>query len=206
MLNIVTAYLREAAPFIAHFDLLCAQHNESGHKSGQVYTAAGIRLGVSGAGAANCQRLVTRMLRHHHRTEPPDCWINFGIGGGTYPIGTLVGALTVKNVATGAVWQLATPNASALPVHATLHTLAAASCDYRDAVMFDLEAAGMVAALAAVAPTRQYVVKLITDNPTAPVHQLRRATIHHLLQTHTDAIIAALTALYSDANQSSPTL
>jgi len=192
VLNIITAYKSEATPIIDALNL----SPFSGNGQFPLYTRPGIRLGISGMGCHNAQRLVRYLQDSPGCKIETETWINFGIAGSAdWEPGELVLAESVIDQSSGEKWILKHVVALNLP-RACLCTVKSPQNDYDNNRVYDMEAAGIVSLLSDSKCCHSLVIlKLISDGPENPVGKLTQNAIRKLIQTKKDDIIAAIQSI-----------
>jgi len=192
VLNIITAFEAEAVPFIEGFSL----RHESISSQHSIFTGAEIRLGVSGMGYKNSYGMTNYFLSKSG--SAPTNWLNFGIAGSAgSEIGDLVLAQTVTHQTSNRTWNLDDHNQIAL-ARINVCSVVAPQKIFPDNDVYDMEAAGMVSALAEHKMLNNvFVVKLISDGPDNPVNNLSKKNIRHLIQSAKSDILEVVQQIYS---------
>ena len=126
--------------------------------------------------------------------------VNIGIAGGLFNLGETLVASRVKDEASGAQWYPHLPHARAFRnTHsAALCTVDAPSTDYREGILFDMEAAGIFAAATRYLSTGQiHSIKVVSDNPDNPLHSINKHTVSQIICDALPAIMPLLNALHT---------
>lgn len=124
--------------------------------------------------------------------------VNIGIAGGRFAYGQSVIAHHVCDEASGAQWYPHLPCAAVFRemASASINTLDAPSTQYRNGVLFDMEAAGIFSAASTYLSTSQiHSVKVVSDNPENGVQAINKAVVNTLLQEAMHKIIPLLDVL-----------
>jgi nucleoside phosphorylase len=168
---VVTALAAEARPFLDQFQFK-AEHTQ-GYRS---YANDDYLLLQTGMGKLKAAAAVAALLQAN-----PDVHgvVNVGIAGGDHPLGTLLLAHQVIDVASQSQWFPHLPDPRrmdhairTLPT-AAVHSVDQPCDDYRKGVVFDMEASGVFSAATRYLSTSQiHCIKVISDNPDTSVDTL----------------------------------
>lgn len=175
-LCVVTALAAEARPFLNHLQFK-AEHAR-GYRS---YANDDYLLLQTGMGKLKASAAVAALLQAN-----PDVHavVNVGIAGGDQPLGTLLLAHQVRDVASQLQWfphlpdpRRMDPKLRRLPTSA-VHSVDQPCDDYEKGVVFDMEASGVFSAATRYLSTSQiHCIKLISDNPDTPVDTLTTGAV-----------------------------
>jgi len=189
MIHIVTALPCEAKPLIRHYELNGRQR-ENGFR---IYENGHLRLIIAGVGqcaaAAACAYLQGADPHTKHS------WLNLGIAGhGRLEIGTAVLAHKISDAA-GTAWY------PPLPFNPPCETVELISVDrpetdYPGKAAYDMEATGFYATAGRFnSHELVQVLKVISDNPANPAHQVTAEQTEALICARLDSIDALLKQL-----------
>ncbi len=186
MLNIITAHLGEASPFICSYGL-----SSRVAKCGLKYYANDhIRLLVSGQGSENCLISINR-FNQAIGVCPQDLWLNFGVAGSSqFAIsemvqGKQIDAPGMDTIKLCSILDLGVP-------WSRICSAQRIETEYADQGVFDMEAATIAVALGKFGRLEQLtVVKLISDGPSRGVPELRPALLKQLIGDATKNVIEA---------------
>jgi len=165
---IVTALPPESRPFIDEFKL---RHLDA--RGLRLYGNDDYLLLQTGVGKLKAAAATAALL--HSRPEI-HAIINTGIAGGTADTGSILLGHHVVDTATGAQWfpHLAPHRITSHLKSAAIHTMDKPCTEYRDGVVYDMEAAAIFSAASAYLTTdRMHCVKVVSDNPQEPVASLQ---------------------------------
>ena len=176
MICVVVALPSEARPLIREFGL-----ERVGEGRPAVWRGPDVLLCVSGIGRIAADSAVRRLAADW---DPPgSAWLNVGIGGHR-----IVLAREVADATSGRVRPLR-PIAPAPCATATVTTVDRPELDYPDETVYEMEAAGFCSAAAGLASLKRIqVVKVISDNPTAPPDGLTAERVEELITGRIDTV------------------
>lgn len=189
MINLLVALPTEAKPLSQHLGLKRCQPDGAF----PIYRGGNIQLVLSGPGSENA----TKACHFLHNTGPDaDYWINIGIAGHpSAEISQLFQANRVIDDETGAAWNLPTHPILQLP-QANLITVNEPVEDYPENALYDMEAAGMIAALAADDRLEHTIVlKIVSDNHNNSTTQISGRLVKSLINNHLNTIDNLLNAI-----------
>lgn len=184
MVNIICALSHEARPLIAHFRL--KQNGLPGLYAS--YHNAGISLTVTGPGRMAAAAGTSFAGGHYHKQED-GVWLNLGIAGHRdLPVGTPVLADRITDAIDNRTWRPCfrfPSRLAALP----LTTVDQPMTDYRENVMYDMEAAGFYRSASQFAATdRIHCLKIISDNAVSPVEKISKQIVLELISRNLPVI------------------
>ncbi|MFK7855772.1 MAG: hypothetical protein AB8B79_16730 [Granulosicoccus sp.] len=165
---IVTALPAESRPFIDEFKL---KHLDA--RGLRLYGNDDYLLLQTGVGKLKAAAATAALL--HSRPEV-QAIVNAGIAGGTADTGSIILGHHVVDTATGAQWfpHLAPQRVTSHLQSAAIHTVDKPCTEYRDGVVYDMEAAAIFSAASTYLTTdRMHCVKVVSDNPQEPVVSLQ---------------------------------
>ena len=184
MLNLLVALPAEAKPLTQHLRLQRQQPDGDF----PLYQRDAIRLLLTGPGREAAYR-ATLYLHAMTDTNEAPFWVNIGIAG--HPNAGIGDALLIHSIrdqATGHKWSLPAVSALQLPL-ADLITVNEPAHEYPENAVFDMEAAGMVAALSLHQQLdRAVVLKIISDNNSHPTSKINGRLVKSLLQNQLTTI------------------
>ena len=193
MLNLLVALPAEAKPLIRHLKLQRQQPDGDF----PLYQRDAIQLLLTGPGKEAAYK-ATRYLHAIADTNDALFWVNIGIAG--HPNAAIGDALLmhcIHDQATGRVWSLPTVPNLPLP-QADLITVNEPADEYPENAVFDMEAAGMMAALSLYQQLdRAVVLKVISDNNSHPTSKINGRLVKSLLQNQLSTIDNLLHAIGS---------
>lgn len=175
-LNLVVALPAEAKAI----NQMLGLHRVQPDQGAPLYAGNEIALVMTGPGMDAMQAGVRYL--HGRNTAKHAAWMNIGIGGhAELPLGRVVIASRVNDAQHQRSWELL-----ALPCpECTLgqvQTVSAAVTDYPDLQVYDMEAAGFVAAALEFVPLAQIqVVKIISDNRSNPTRAINAKMVKNLI-------------------------
>ncbi len=197
MVNVVVALVAEAKPLIAHFDL------ERIDRSGPFATFVGdhLQLVVSGLGR-DAAAAATGYLFHFGNCLIDQGWLNVGVAGhGSEPLGRAFMAHKIVAPATDQRWYPPQVFAAPCPT-AEVHTVSKLERDYPQPVLYEMEAAGFVAAATRFATSELVqVIKIVSDNRSKRVDSVKLADVARHVRGQLDVIDATVSALRAIATE-----
>lgn len=143
-------------------------------------------------------------------TRPDICAvINVGVVGAMQPLGTVLMAHQIVDTASGAKWYPHLPpqrSVDHLPT-ASVRTLDKPSNDYQTDTLFDMEAAGIISAATTYLSTDAIQsIKVVSDNPSAPLQAVDPAKATQLMQASVTSVLKLADWYLDAANHSDQTL
>ncbi len=186
MLNIVVAHKAEASGVIEGLSLDPLKAQKS------IYEGGDIRLCLSGQGYENSRRATVHLRDSfgHSGQSQNSRWLNFGIAGTrSRSVGSIVLGKSVQYQHSGQHWLLPDSNINEMEKF-KIHTVVKPESNYQDEILYDMEAAGICAALSpAIQVKNTIIIKVISDNALNPLEKLNNNQIKTLLNNTTDSII-----------------
>ncbi len=177
---IISAYRSEAEAFLNFSDFVADQ---SIHEF-QVFRTERVILGISGEGKKQAERLTDLFISRYVHSEGVESslWFNFGVAGsGSHQTGSLVYAHQVIDAETRNQWKLPYRK-TGNDLAATLKTVDKPSQEYKEGVIYDMEASGILSVLSRHSLIHQVlIVKLISDGPEHPLNYVHQSDILKLL-------------------------
>jgi nucleoside phosphorylase len=182
--NLVVALPAEAKPLISHFRLKRQQPDGEF----PIYSAGDMALVLSGVGK-HAAAMATEYLFQHRKGSAQTLWLNIGIAGhASRPIGEAIMVKRVVDGETNKEWVLSFGFAPACEIE-DLVTLEQPKFDYQHPEAVDMEAAGMIGALAHLAPeAKAYCLKIISDNQDNPAHGISGPMVTRLINDQISTI------------------
>jgi adenosylhomocysteine nucleosidase len=180
---IITALPAEARPFIDSFKL---RHLEA--RGLRLYGNDRFLLLQTGVGKLKAAAATAALLQSRPEIG---AIINTGIAGGTGAKGTAVLGHHIVDTASGAQWfpHLPPRRITAPLTSAAVHTVDVPCTDYREDVIFDMEAAAVFSAASAYLSTdAMHCIKVISDNEAHSVNSINTDHVVELMQNATPAI------------------
>lgn len=174
---IITALSAESRPFIDAFKL---RHLEV--RGLRIYARDQYLLLQTGMGKLKAAAATAALL--HSRPEIRAI-INVGIAGGTSAKGTAMIGHHVLDTTSGAQWfpHLPPQRITAPLATCAVHTVDAPCADYRDGVIFDMEAAAVFSAASTYLSTdAMHCVKVISDNANHSIEAIKTDHVVELMQ------------------------
>ncbi|MCB1857806.1 MAG: hypothetical protein KDI63_06015 [Gammaproteobacteria bacterium] len=184
LLHILVALPAEARPLIRHFHLQRANPPSPY----PLYLRNNLSLVVTGAGAQACED-ATRWLLFRTLHSKPRLMLNLGIAGHPHrPIGEALLAATVEDTGNIQSWRLHQPIATPWASE-RLITRPEPERNYREAALFDMEAAGFCRAATALANGSNLIcLKVVSDNRQQPVERIDGKMVSRLIEKHLPGI------------------
>lgn len=195
--NLLVAMPSEARPVIDHRGL----SEVRGTAPFSLYRGDGLRLIVSGTGKEAAAAAAGYLFRASD-SERDQGWLNLGIGGHpTLPLGSIAMAHKVVDEAGGRCWY--PPRVHEVPCPPVeVHTVSRVEHHFRAPVLYEMEAAGFLAACTRFATAEQaQVVKIVSDNDASPSVDITRERIGEWIAAQLpviDTVIASLHGVAAD--------
>lgn len=177
---LVVALPAEARPIIRRFGLqrLQAPHPFPIHAGGDI---ALILSGVGKTRAARATALLARLNEH-----PAPLWINFGIAGHhSLPLGQAATARQITDVEQARTWTVEPVAFDDIPV-VECRTVESPVSRYPDNAIYDMEAAGVAAALPPGHALR--ILKIVSDNAASSTQRINARFVRELCEARLDAL------------------
>ncbi|MCU7922571.1 MAG: hypothetical protein KZQ88_07710 [Candidatus Thiodiazotropha sp. (ex Dulcina madagascariensis)] len=177
-INLIVALPAEAKPLIKALGLVRHQPVESL----PLYTGTGIRLAVTGTGAAAASLGVDYLYSMIPRGHPVQ-WLNVGVcGHGSLAVGEPLLADRVIDQRSGRCWSLQ----SRRPLAACtgpLTCVRTAQSDYQSQMAYDMESAGFIASVSSLdAVESASIMKIVSDNPDHSTQGINAKLVQDLVQ------------------------
>ena len=188
MINLLVALPAEAKPLNQHLGLKRIQPDGDL----PIYRKGNTQLVLCGVGRARAAR-ASQYLCSGSTT---DYWINIGIAGHpSAAVGELFQVNQVSEKVTGNEWELPYSLISP-PTLSRLITVDEPAENYPENALYDMEASGLVAVLAAQNQLeRTTILKIVSDNLSNPTTQISGRQIKSLISIHLDTIDRVLHAI-----------
>lgn len=176
----VIAMRVEAAPLIEAFDMKILENKSLFPIYANKQT--GHALVISGIGAIKAAAAAT-FLKSQLNVKNYSAWINFGIAGFfKEPVGDIYQAVKVISRAEGAAFFPGLRLSKLLPA-ATVLTVGKPEDEYKEQVLYDMEAAGFCE----IAPSFScneltYVIKIVSDTPKTSSSLITKDLVYKLVQ------------------------
>lgn len=180
---IVTALPAESRPFIDEFKL---RHLDT--RGLRLYGNDECLLLQTGVGKLKAASAAAALL--HSRPEI-QAIINTGIAGGTADTGSTILGHQIVDQATGAQWfpHLPPRRVTTQLESAAVHTVDKPCTDYRDGVVFDMEAAAIFSAASTYLSTDSiHCIKVVSDNQREPAGILQTDRVINFMQNAVSAV------------------
>ncbi len=184
MLRFVVALAAEARPLAARFRL----QRIAAHRAFPVFGRGRILLVVSGVGKVAAAAAVS-YLHRAAGDEGPAAWINAGIAGHRRrPAGEAVVAHTIRDLASGQRWHLATLSPPICPGDEVL-TVDRPETAFRRPGAYEMEASGFYpAARRSAAGGPVHCLKVVSDGPGSDLGTLTARRVSGLIEGQLDAV------------------
>ncbi|MFK7993173.1 MAG: hypothetical protein AB8B87_03485 [Granulosicoccus sp.] len=189
-LCIVTALPAETRPLL---DVLKLRQIKARHL--RLYGADQYLLLETGPGKLNTAAGVGALLQAYSEI---DIVVNIGIAGGTFDYATVLAAHHVQDVASGAQWFPHLPDNKSFKniQSAVVNTLDAPNTQYRDGILFDMEAAGIFSAGSRYLSTSQiHSFKIVSDNPDHDIRDISKKSVVALITQALPSLLPLLETL-----------
>jgi len=191
MINLIVALPEEARPIIHYYRLKRMHHLHAF----PVYAGDHLRLIVCGIGnlaAATATGYLAGVLG----SESVVAWLNIGIAGSqTFPVGAPVLAQQITD--TSGQQHFYPGLCFEFPLKtAAIRTVSVPETDYRERVVYDMEAAGFYSAAMRFSTTELiHCVKIISDNNTSDISKLSGSRVVALVEQNMEAISGVVAKL-----------
>ena len=180
---IITALSAEARPFIDIFKL---RHLET--RGLRLFGNDHCLLLQTGVGKLKAAAATAALL--HSRPEI-GAIINTGIAGGADAKGTAILGHHILDTASGAQWfpHLPPRRVTAPLTSAMVHTVDVPCTNYREGVLFDMEAAAVFSAASSYLSTdAMHCIKVVSDNEKHAANSIQTSHVVELMQNTTTAV------------------
>ena len=190
MIHLVVALACEARPVIDRYRLRgLGESRQSG-----IFEGDGLKLVVAGIGKQAAARGV-RALDELEGPREPRAWLNFGLAGHReWAVGRAFLARLVEDGSQRTSWQIE-PAAIGLET-AVVRSVDRPEQDYGSDVLYEMEAAGFMSAIATLRdPGPVQVLKIVSDNRSRSTRQLTAALAEELIASRLREIEALVDLL-----------
>jgi len=189
-LCIVTALPAETRPLL---DALKLRQSNARHL--RLYSSETYFLLETGPGKLNAAACVGALLQLHPNINGI---VNVGIAGGDFDYSQILAAHHICDHASGAQWFPHLPDNKVFKTikTASVTTIDKPNTEYRDGLLFDMEAAGIFSAASRQLSTSQiHSIKVVSDNAECSINNITRNIVLELITRSLPTLVPMLDAI-----------